>query len=109
MNCVDESPSRDVSMGDVSVGAAVGSSVGLGEGHAAGNANPGAGDAWGLGQVDAQDRLDGAPSSSRGFRSILAREGVWKPLGGGVALRSSVETLSRCLMTGWKSGPLASS
>ena len=61
----DESPSRDVNMGDVSVGAAVGSSVGPGEGHAAGNANPGAGDAQGLGQVDAQDRLDGAPSSSR--------------------------------------------
>ena len=58
----DESPSRDVNMGDVSVGAAVGSSVGPGEGHAAGNANPGAGDAQGLGQVD---RLDGAPSSSR--------------------------------------------
>ena len=46
-------------------------------------------------------------------RSILAREGVWKPLGllrlrrsllgGGIILRSSVETLSRCLMIGWKS------
>ena len=45
-------------------------------------------------------------------RSILVREGVWKPLGlhrlrrsllgGGIILRSSVETLSRCLMLGWK-------
>ena len=61
----DESLSRDGNMGDVNVGAGVGSSVGPGEGHAAGNANPGAGDAQGLGQVDAQERLDGVPSSSR--------------------------------------------
>ena len=57
----DESPSSDVNMGDV--GAAVGSSVGPGEGHAAGSSD--LGDARGIGQSDAQNRPDGAPSSSR--------------------------------------------
>ena len=89
----DESPSRDVNMGDVSVGAAVCSSDGPGEGHAAGSSNRG--DARLIGQSDAQDRLDGAPSSSpRTVQSLL---------GGGIILRSSVGTLSRCFRIGWKS------
>ena len=61
----DESPSRDVNMGDANAGAGAGSSDGPGEGHAAGNANPSAGDAQGFGQVDAQEHHDGVPSSSR--------------------------------------------
>ena len=54
-----------MNMGDANAGAGAGSSDGPGEGHAAGNANPGAGDAQGFGQVDAQERHDGVPSSSR--------------------------------------------
>ena len=57
----DESPSRDVNMGDV--GAAVGPSVGPGNGQAAGSSD--LGESRGIGQSDAHDRPEGAPSSSR--------------------------------------------
>ena len=57
----DESPSRDVNMGDV--GAAVGPSVGPDNGQAAGSSD--LGESRGIGQSDAHDRPEGAPSSSR--------------------------------------------
>ena len=56
----DESPSRDVNMGDV--GGAVGPSVGPGNGQAAGSSD--LGESRGIGQSDAHDRPEGAPSSS---------------------------------------------
>ena len=105
----DDAPSRDVNMGDV--GAAVGPSAGSGNGQAAGSSE--LRESRGIGQSDAHDRPEGAPSSSRlvqvdsGKRRCVEAPGLLRLrrslLGGGITLRRSAETLSRCLMRGLKS------
>ena len=106
----DEAPSREVNMGDV--GAAVGPSAGSGNGQAAGSSE--LRESRGIGQSDAHDRPEGAPSSSRPVQVDSGkRRCVWKLLGllrlgrsllgGGITLWRSAETLSRCLMRGLKS------